>query len=180
MLRLPLLWGVYLSSLSLLASLSAQEAPQPDKHLQARNFFFDNYSSVATVDVQRLRELGILDELQSSLMAIALAQMEPSMGFSVDALNRVSTVSRWNPDGLRMEDIIVMEGAAELPYHSVLESWQWTKDKLGALDILRRAYDESEIDVHVHKTLRVSGPEQFLRPVLEGKPRAGLPSADLM
>lgn len=180
MLRLPMLWGVCLSSLSLPTSLSAQQEPQADKRLQARNFFFDNYSSVATVDVQRLRELGILDELHSSLMEIALAQMEQSMGFSVDALNRVSTVSRWNPDDLRMQDITVMESASELPYPKELESWRWTMDKLGSWDILRRAYDQSDIDVHVHKTLRVSGPEQFLRPVLQGKPRAGLPSADLM
>src|SRR5690606_27674576 len=97
-----------LATLSLLALLPAQDA------LQARQFLFDDYTSVVTIDLARIRELGIWDEIGASVLKLAIGQVEQDLGFPLAHRNRVTSVSRWDEQSHRLDEIGVLEGNAEL------------------------------------------------------------------
>jgi hypothetical protein len=169
--------------LALAAPLLAQSQPAAEP-LSARNFHFDDYRSVAVLDLQALRNSGVWDEMNTSAIRLAAAEFEQQYGFSLDHLDRVTTTrARCAVDGVLGEgpgfhDITTLEANATLGEPQELQHGRYEIEQTGRhtlhVDQWDRVLAKPDPQLHVY------GPAGLLRDVLAGKPRAGLPSPDVM
>jgi hypothetical protein len=150
--------------------------------LAAKSFLPADYRNVVFADLAAMRDKGVWDELQASLLKTAFQQMEKEAGFELRALDRVTSIAnpgsgtswRDTPDATR---VFVLEGNSKLGFpESVLQNW--TEEQVGKFTV--RALGDRELYVNPRPELLVFGSASVVRPVLEGKPNAGLPSADVM
>lgn len=168
-----------------IAPLLAQTAPPPPKPapaaLTAKSFLFDDARNVATVDLAALRKTGIWDDLEVSVLKVAFRQMEKELGFPLDALDRATVLGDLG-DGVgmvRSREVTVFEGNANLavpPWVNNGSSWQ-RDERAEGIAAWRRGGD---LFVQVRPELQVSGHEDFVQPVLEGKPWSNRQLPDVM
>jgi len=159
-----------------LATLPAQSP------LAAKSFLPSDYRNVVCADLAAMRNKGIWDELQASVLKTVFQQMEKEAGFELGALDRVTSVAdpgtgnSWR-DTADSTRVMVFEGNASLGMPESMRQ-HWTEEKIGAFTV--RALRDLELCVNPRPELLVFGSASVVRPVLEGKPHSGLPSADVM
>ena len=160
------------------ASLLPAQDPIP-----AKAFLLDDYRIVAFADCKALRDRGIWDDLEVSLLKLAFQQMEKEIGFPLKALDRVTMVAEPPVEGgmgVTVRQVCVMEGKAKLGAPDSVTRGSWSKEKFGACEVWRRAGARDETYACPRPEMQVFGTTDILQPVLEGKPNAGQPCADVM
>lgn len=158
------------------AVAAAQDPPPP------RAFLIDDHRNVVFADLAALRARGIWDELEVSVLKVAFRQLEKECGFPLAALDRVTMVADPPQEGgmaLRVRQVCVLEGNAPLDVPDRVARGSWQRDMVGGQAVWRRA-GAGELFVRPRPELQVSGAEELIAPVLEGRPRAGQPCADVL
>jgi len=178
MLRSTLL--VTLCAIGAPALASAQQAKKP---LTARNFQFDDYRSVVELDMKTVRETGVWDEISTSALKMTLGMLQEQLGFPLDHLDRIRSTRGPRPGQGKDApfcEVVVVEGNAALGTPKSIFGNELNVEPVGDYELLLDPWNEDEAVVMVTPKLRVSGLKPLLVDVLEGKPRNGLPSADVM
>lgn len=172
------------SSLVILATLVALPAQQP---LTAKSFLPADYDSVASADMKRLRDTGIWEELEHSLLGVAFRQMEKESGFTMDALDRITVVlthpaAEDRAAGSNFRPLYLFEGNASLGWPPTINgNDRYQKEKIGGFDCFTTDMGPySEVMVRPTPSLRIVGHPDLVTPVLNGKPSHGMAKPDLM
>jgi hypothetical protein len=167
-----------------IAPLGAQTAPPKPAAaaLTAKSFLFDDAKNIATVDFAALRKTGVWDDLEVSVLKVAFAQMEKDLGFPLDALDRLTALGHFGDGGgmVRSRDVFVFEGNTGLAVPaSVRNGSGWQRDeRADGVAVWRRG--GGNLFVQVRPDLQVSGHEDFVQPVLGGKPWSNRQVPDVM
>ena len=155
---------------------TAQKAPT------ARQFHFDDYRTVVHLDMRKLRSTGVWDELNMSAIKMVLGMMKEQLGFSPDELDSVTmTVDRYAKEGDAdaFAEVVVLEGNAAFDRPADLDR-DYEREAVGACEVYKHRWGWSSDLAIVSPKLHVYAPAELLREVIGGKPRTGLPSADVM
>ena len=162
----------------LVASLLPAQDPIP-----AKAFLLDDHRCVAFVDLKALRDRGIWEDLEVSVLKFAFAQIEKENGFPLAALDRVTMVAEPPVErgmGISVRPVCVLEGNRELGVPESVARGGWSKQTFGAYDVHHRGGGNDETCVCPRPEMRVTGNTDIVRPVLEGKPNLGQPCADVL
>jgi len=164
------------------AVLSAPVAGQTTPPLRARSFYFDDFRTIVQLDVRALRETGVWDEIYASGIKLTLSMVQEQFGFDVDALDRLTMTGGLVPtdEGPHaFGSVTVLEGNDELGRPSDLDSGAYEVVEVGGHRVYSARWG-GDAFVAPSPRLQVYGEPALLRPVLEGRPRSGLPSPDVM
>jgi hypothetical protein len=165
-----------------LYALDATILAQAEKPLPARRFNFDNYRSAVVFNMKALRDTGVWDEFSTSPIKTIAGLVEDQFGFDIDHLDR-ATMTRGKSTTEGQDEVFhniwVIEGNSDLGQPSELGLGRYTVEKVGRNTLLLDSWGDHSFAMPEPK-LHVYGPAQMLRDVLDGRPRAGLPSADVM
>jgi len=180
--------GYYVLSLirvlAVLVSLATALLGQ-GKMLKARQFLVDGYGSVMTIDMKKVRDRGVWDELYGSPVLRALLRTIYTFqaGVSIDAIDQVTMVPHV-PIDAGPEDrgyvIITIEGNSGLDEDFSAYQGRYTETKVAGYTVLHDEWVKGEAIAKVSPKLLVFGPTAMLVRVLEGEPRSGLPSGDVL
>ena len=174
----------HLTLLSTLMTAAAVLPAQGDTKLTARSFHVDDHRTMLRVDMKAFRDSGVWEELNVGGAAAILQLFVEDLGFGFDELDRM-TMTRRLPepaeDGSARESIgvVVYEGNQPLGAMASYEGARYTLERVGVHDLYVDSWG-GDAATSPHDRLRVTGAEQLVREVLEGRPRSGLPSADVM
>lgn len=159
--------------------LSAASVAQTAPQLQARNFHFDDYRTVIRLDMKAIRDTGVWDELLAGGAKVLSQLVREEFGFDLDTLDRLSTTRRAIEDRKMSDHVLVMEYNADVGVPPTYDSDRYRVSVVGPYE-LRVDSRAHESMVMPSARMLVVGAEQRLRDILGGKPRTGLPSADVM
>ena len=167
---------------ALLLALCAPLVGQTQPKLRAQSFHFDDYRTFFQVDAAALRDTGVWEELYVSGLEAFVALVREQFGFDVDHLDRLTLTGGMVPtgeDARAFEAVVVLEGNAALEPPADLGGDFYELTTIGGHEVYTYRWGG---DAFVAPTprLQVYGKPALLRPVLEGRPRAGLPSPDVM
>ncbi|MGK0156619.1 MAG: hypothetical protein ACI9SE_003588 [Neolewinella sp.] len=153
----------------------------------ARHFLFDEYRTVIHANIKLLRDTGVWDEVSIGTMKLMISLLEKQMAFSMDQLDRVTLVQAPLAEAGKelamqqsLQQITTLEGHGDLgdPDANGNER-RYQEEQVGDYRLLLGQWSSDAV-VQVSPQLRVYGPTELLKSVLAGKPRAGLPSADVL
>lgn len=175
-------------AISLLATLFAAAPLAAQPPLTAKSFLPVDYETTLFADLKLMRDRGIWDELDHSVLSIALRQMEKESGMSMDALDRVRAVIVHPPANQDVEEsfdfktLFLFEGNAPLGLPPTINgNSSYRQDRIGEYDcVLHGDGPHTEVLVRPTVDLRVVGSRELIEPALTGKPPKGLPKPDLM
>jgi hypothetical protein len=154
-------------------------AQQP---LTAKAFLPDDHRNVMFVDLAAMRAKGVWDELEVSLLKLALHQIEKGSGMALRAIDRVTLVNEPGETGGDtrqhggVKRLLVVEGNAALGLPRAMQEDAEAVAIGGHAARARRG----ELHVNPRPELYVAGHETWVRPVLEGKAGGGAPAPDVM
>jgi hypothetical protein len=164
----------------LFAVAAAAAALPAQPPLKANAFVPNEHRNVGAIDLAAMRASGVWDEVEVGVLKAMLADIEKHSGFALRDVDRVTMVSTAGEGDLagerRDRRVVVVEGNKPLG----VEPWvaaAWTATKIGGVAVRQHG---DELFVQPRPELRVTGADAIVRPVLEGKPHAGVPAADLM
>jgi hypothetical protein len=172
MIRAPLL------SLFAAGVLVAQDAVDP------RCFMVHDYTNVVAADFRAMRELEVLDELESSALKMAFGMARDALGFPLEALDRFSltmhlpTGDAEGADERRLR-IFVFEGAQKLARPEGMAE-RFTSYQHRGRDVYLRFEDREHALAWPTDKLHVMAPADIIEQAMDGKRKPGLPSADVM
>lgn len=166
------------ASLLAFAPVVAQTKPAPV--FTARSFLPDQYQNVAFVDLAALRDHGIQDVLDASVLKTVFTQLEKETGFPLTSLDRATQVAVAGGDEVRHRTVTVLEGNKELPLPPWVTGGRWTESTAGEHVLYRREGRVSDVFVCPRPNLQVFGDDEFVLPALEGKRGGGGPCPDVM
>lgn len=172
------------ASLALSAiTIGAAILPSQTKALTGQQFLLDEYTTVAHIDMQKMRDMGIWDELRGSTLKMILGMAEEANEVSLEAIRQVTMVRQPAPqDGehARTQEIIVIEGAEAIGEIGKKYPDRYQATTVGDYSVLLDQWMTDEAVIQISPKLRVYGPRMLIQQVLSGQPRSGLPSADVM
>jgi len=169
------------SFLSLIAVVAA--VPAQDKAPQARQFLFDGYTTAMSIDMKKMRDSGVWDEISVSTLKMIFGMIEKQSGFSFETLDRVMMVREAVAEGQdkKSREVVTMETSAPLGEMRDQQFGRFSTAKVGDYTLMLDGWSQSdEAIVDVTPKLRVYGARSLLASVLQGEPRVGLPSGDVM
>jgi hypothetical protein len=168
--------------LPLVLALSLATASSSQEPLAAKSFLPDDHRNVIVADLAAMRAKGIWDEMEASALKVLLAQLQKETGMAVRAIDRIVMVA--DPGAARpgerrrgdVQQVLVIEGNAPLGMSEAAKRFgeevtiggHATRSRMG------------ELSLNPRPEVYVAGTESLVRPVLEGKPYRGTPSADVM
>ena len=159
-------------------------APATAAKLTAQSFLPDDYRNIAFADLKALRDRGIWDELQVSVLKVAFVGMTKELGCPLDDLDRATLVATVveSEQALRPANLSVLEGNKALPLPPSVVAVRvggggWDTEQLGNYEVRRRG---DKLVVQPSAELLVTGPAIWVEATLSGKSKGGVPSADLM
>lgn len=157
------------------ASALCQEA------IPARAFLLDDYRNIACVDLAKMRELDIWDDLRASVLSIMFVELEKELGGSLDALDRATIVSQIGEDGdvRQALEVRLLEGNAPLGVPKSMNNG-WVCEEIEGRKVWQRNVYRAERMYQPNPNVQVWGTGNALDPVFAGKPRQGLPGPDVM
>lgn len=150
---------------------------------QARSFFFDNYTSVMRFDLKAMRDTGVWDEISASGLKVVRGMIKDQFGFTFEQLDRVTSLRAPKVVAGQVVgclEIVAIEGNDDLGQTMDMRAGRCQEEQAGSYTMLLDRWTDDAAVVQVTPKLRVYGPPTMLEPVLTGKPRAGLPSGDVM
>lgn len=160
-------------------TICAAVLPSQAKALTGQQFLLDEYTTVAHIDLQKMRDTGIWDEFSGSTLKMILGMAEEANEVSLDAIGQVTSVSRPSSQG-QTQEIVVIEGTAAIGALGKQHPDRYHVSTVGAHSILLDQWSPGDAVMEVTPKLRVYGPSPLIQQVLNGRPRSGLPSADVM
>tara|TARA_R110002072_G_scaffold100429_6_gene221212 strand:- start:361 stop:1497 length:1137 start_codon:yes stop_codon:yes gene_type:complete len=178
----PILVATACSALFPLPTLRAQDKPPA-----ARQFLLDEYRTVIHANLKLWRDSGVWDEVSGGATKLMISLIEKEMAFSLDRLDSVTSVQEplvkagEEPAMHQMPlQITILQGNGDLgdPAGNDNER-RYQEAKVGDYRLLLDQWSNNAV-VQVSPQLRVYGPTEMLKSVLAGKPRTGLPSADVL
>ncbi len=149
---------------------------------KARSFLFDNYRTVAMLDLEQTRDSGVWDELATSPLKMTIGLIEEQLGINVDKLDRVTMTRGAHAAGggeEELREVTVLEGSGGFELPGDVSSGRYQREAVGVHALYVERWG-GEAFAAPSGRLHVYGPAQLLRDVLEGRPRTGLPSPDVM
>ena len=173
-------------SLSLLAQQSTEpkpSAPATAAKLTAQSFLPDDYRNIAYADLKALRDRGIWDELEVSVLKVAFEQIRKDLGCPLADLDRITMVAAMLESDGRSQtaELSVMEGNKGLPLPPSVVGKRpgliWEEERLGGFTVRRR---NDELIVQPRAEVIVTGHAPWVEATLSGRSRGGQPCADLM
>ena len=162
-----------------LSALCAPALTQTSAPLTARSFLFDDYRTVLSLDLKTLRDTGVWDELAPSGIQGITSLFEQGMGFELDLLDRLVMTRGRHGEEEAVDYVMVLEGNAPLGKPGDLERGFYQLEAVGGGELYKSEWGDEAFTTPAPK-LHVYGSERALRSVLEGAPRRGLPSPDVM
>jgi hypothetical protein len=163
---------------ALAATVSAQ------KPLTAASFMPDEPQAAYCIDLARMREREVWDELEHTLLSTVLRQMEKELGFPLSGLDRMQCwmhvaagAEPQHPQPKEMERTLVWEGRVGLP--PAVNGPGWSSEQIGEHAVKLHG-DRQEVYVRPVDGLLVLGARARMEPVLLGKQTGGRPSADFL
>jgi hypothetical protein len=167
-----------LSAACFVAALLPAQDPIP-----TRAFLPDDHRHVMFADMKALRERGIWDDLEASVLKLFFAQIEKEAAVKLRELDRVTmgaeTPVQREGGGMDVRQVAVIESSTELALPESVTRGSWNKDAVNGHEIWRHARND-EVVARPRPEVRVVGSAALVEPVLEGKPHTGLPCADVM
>lgn len=161
------------------AAVAAAQEP-----FNARAWLPNDYQNVVHVDLEALRDREIWDELDTGVMKMALRALETEAGFALDHLDRLTMIAMPPLLGgmeARVRELIVFEGNAALGVpDKVARNNSWSMTTIGEYDVRRRERYGDQVFFRPRPEVQIQGSTDLLRPMLEGKPSAGMPCPDIM
>lgn len=163
----------------LVASLPAQKA------IPADAFLPPDYRTIVAVDLVALRDRGIWDELEGSLLAVALRGLEREAGFPLECLDRLRASVFMPPDwqgDSPPPQIMVLEGRERLDLpESVRNNDSWQETEVAGHPVWTRRHGRREdLIVTLPPHVRVEGCRSLIEPVLLGRHGRSQPAPDVM
>jgi hypothetical protein len=161
------------------AAPCAQEPAKPT----AASFMPDEPQGEFLIDFRTMRERGIWEEVEATLLAPVFRQMEKELGFPLAGLDRLHMWLRMPADAEPQSQsrIVVMEGKVALP--PSVGNGMWTDERIGDYDAKVFPHGpagRASMIVRVGEDLLVTCPRELAEPVLLGKAKGGRPGADQM
>jgi hypothetical protein len=145
---------------------------------KARRYLFDDYKNVVAIDLAAMRESGVWEDFEATLLKLAMKEFEEELGQPLLAIDRFVSVMELQ-DG-HAKAIYVLEGNRELVWPKWTES-EWIKtSQVGGAEA--RGYSDVGGDVWMRPeaTILLGGDRAALEASVVGKGRGGLPSPDVM
>ena len=167
---------------AVLSCVSLAVAQQPPT---AKDFLFSNYENTMSVDLKRMREREVWDELQASALKMLFGMIEKESGFELDAVDRFTVATRMpkgSKDFVRDSlEVFVTEGNQPLALPPRVTGGIWEDREVGGKQVrYRERFDSGRIFYVPHPHVHVEGSLAVLQPILEKERHVGLPSADVM
>lgn len=162
----------------LIAATAAAQAPIPPQR-----FLPSDYKNAVHVDLEAMRDQGIWEDLEASVLKMAFGQIEKECGFPLARLDRLTMVADPGEPGgpaSRVQEIAVFEGNAELGQPGDLARGSWQEDRIGAFDVRRSGGFRERLFLQPRPDLQVRGTADPLAALLVDEAHRGLPSADVM
>lgn len=155
---------------------------------KARHFLPNGYGSVMTVDVKKMRDSGVWDELYASqIVRLFVGLYESESGISIDSVDRATVVYDGFHDGSAeltqttgSYKVVTIEGNAELGDGSQNDYGRYTKTEVLGYTLHQDEWATGQGVLKVSPTLLVYGQSSMLVRVLQGESRGGLPSGDVL
>ena len=146
------------------------------KPLTAASFMPDEPQAAYAIDLARMREREVWDELEHSLLSTILRRMEQELGFPLDGLDRMQCWVRIGDDK-EMSRTLTWEGKVGLPPQ--VNGPGWSTEQIGA-HAAKVQGERPEVYVRPADGLLVMGTRALVEPVLLGAQHGGRPSADFL
>ena len=155
------------------ALLPAQDPIAP------RAFLLDDHRHTMFADIKALRERGIWDDLEVSVLKLFFEMIEKQSAVKIAELDRVTMTAETPTQDIRtVKQVAVIENSKKLDLPESITRGIWKKDKIGAFEVHRHPQSD-EVVVCPRPEVRVVGSASIVEPVLEGKPHTGQPCADI-
>lgn len=166
-----------IASILIAATAAAQASVPPQRFLPS------DYKNAVHVDLKAMRDLGIWEDLEASVLKMAFTQIEKECGFPLAHLDRLTMVADPGEPGgeaSRMQELMVLEGNAELGQPGDVTGGGWQAEQVGSFAVRRRDGFREELFLQPRPTLQVRGTAEPLAALLADDAHRGLPSADVM
>jgi hypothetical protein len=148
--------------------------------LPAKAFVPTDHRNVMFCDLAALRERGVWEELEASVLKLAFRAAEKESGFRLRDLDRVTMVMTTGEgdaaDPRRDRRVVVCEGNKPLAVPARVAQ-NWEEETIGGQAVRR---GPTELFVQPRPELQITGTDELVRPVLEGKPHTGQPCPDIL
>jgi hypothetical protein len=168
----------YYASVLLAASCCAV-LPAQEQAPKAQNFLFDGYTTVMHLDMKRMRDRWIWDEVGAQPgLKLIFKTLEDQFGYSLDSLNRATTVMMSTGPNQSEQEVAFVE--TEEAMKPSADQDDMVASLTGNYTMLASRWNPDSVQVQVTPKLRVFGPLRVIQNVLEGNPLTGVPSADVM
>jgi len=159
------------------ALVTALVPAQDDARL--RSWLPDGYSNIASVDLELLRDRGIWEELQLSVLGATFGGMEKELGFPLAALDKVLMVASLTESSAKAQEVRLLVGNRELPA-ATRNMGSYQQEQVGKHEVWVRDSYRREYFLRPEPTLQVFGTALALDPILGGQAHGGLPCPDVM
>ncbi len=175
--------GACLAVLLATAPLSAQ------KLTDARTFVPRDHACEIAVDFVALRQAGLWEHLERSLLVKAMDMMQAQLGVRVSDLDRLRAFpetrdSAEREPGQRNGGLVIFEGNDNVGLPASSESNPLKADRIGETEILVEDYawaaEDPDIYLSPRPGLLVYSTMHLVRPLVEGKVPPGVPSPDFL
>lgn len=163
-------------------ALPAQDKPndKPQDQPGVKAFLPSEHRNVAFVDLAKMRDNGVWDELEVSVLKMMFSMIEKESGFRLRDVDRVTLVSQAGEGELanarRDMRVVVIEGNKPLGVAASVAQ-NWDVETFGGQQVRSRG---DELFVQPRPEVQVTGQAEIVRPALEGKPHSGQPCADIL
>lgn len=166
------------SPLLLVSVFAAVVLPAQDD-ARVRPWLPDGYRNLASVDLALLRDRGVWEELQLSVLGATFGSMEKELGFPLAALDKVLMVASLAESAPESQEVRLLVGNRELP-DKVRNMASYHQEKVGRHDVWVRDSYRRDYFLRPEPELQVFGSAPALDAILDGQAHGGLPCPDVM
>jgi hypothetical protein len=172
-----------IAALLLALPLGAQAATD------ARAFVPKDYRCECFVDFVALRECGLWDHMERSMVVQLMDSLQAQIGVRIGDLDRLRAFPETpsdepERDGRRGGGVVVFEGNGNVGLPMADEERSLRLDKLGAFDVLVEDHswtaEDPDLWVSPKAGLLVYGTRHLIAPILEGKAGPGVPPPEFL
>lgn len=169
----------------LATAMAVAQETSADKAPTAKHFLFSGYENTMHIDLKRMREREVWDELQVSALKLVLSMVEKESGFALDDVDRFTLATRVPKDSKDFVrdavEVFVTEGNRPLQLPPRVNSRIWEDREVGGKQVrYRERFETGRIFYVPHPHVHVEGSLTLLQPILEKSGHVGLPAADVM
>jgi len=166
----------------LFAASCSVALPAQGQAPKAQHFLFDGYTTAMSLDMKKMRDRGVWDELGAQPgLKLVFKMVEEQFGFSLDSLNQAMIVSKRKGAGESAHGIVEVSFVeTDVAMKPGLDQEDMVRVEAGDYTMLASPWDENSVQVQVTPKLRVFGSTDLIQSVLEGQRMTGVPSGDVM